>query len=359
MKKTNFIYLIVLLVFGVVLACQKDPGFDSNYPYILDYGGLTPPAIPADNPLRVEGVKLGRMLFYEPKLSGNNSMSCASCHNQKTAFSDTNRFSLGIKGHFGGRQAMAVFNLAWNTNEFFWDGRAASLREQSLKPIQDPVEMDESLANVVEKLKSDSRYLVQFRKAFGSDEITELKISLALEQFMHSIVSHQSKYDAYLAGKATLTAEEERGRYLFFTEYNPGFPATSGADCQHCHSGPNFTDNRYHNNGLDSTNAIQDVGREKVTNNPMDKGKFRTTSLRNIALTPPYMHDGRFRTLEEVVEHYNLVHASSTLDPTFYQQLPKGLELTASDKAALVAFLQTLTDQNLISDPRYSDPFLP
>ncbi|MEZ4805695.1 MAG: cytochrome c peroxidase [Bacteroidia bacterium] len=297
------------------------------------------------------------MLFYEKLLSSDESMSCASCHNQKTAFSDTNRFSIGVQGMPGGRQAMAVFNMAWNRNEFFWDGRAHLLRNQSLMPIQDKLEMNETLPNVIAKLKADSKYPQQFKNAFGSEEITAEKMSKAMEQFMNSIVSYNSKFDRFKAGLDTLTKEEERGRFLFFTEYNPAFPNATGADCEHCHGGPNFENNRYMNNGLDDNASITDIGRQKVTNRPMDKAAFKVPSLRNIALTPPYMHDGRFKTLEEVVDHYNLVKASSTLDPSFQQQLPNGLELTPEDKKALVAFLKTLTDEVFINDPRYSSPF--
>jgi cytochrome c peroxidase len=348
---------IIILFIGIMAACSKDPDFDRNFDYNAEFGTLPEPIYPPDNKLTTEGVKLGRMLFYEKALSKNMSMSCATCHQQKNAFSDTNRYSIGVRGLPGNRQAMAVFNMLWNTRGFFWDGRAATLREQSLKPIEDHLEMDETLEQVVEKLKNISTYRVQFRKAFGTEEINPLRMSLALEQFMFSIVSHHSKYDDYVAGKVNLTPQEERGRFLFFTEFNPAFPAQSGADCQHCHSGANFEDDRFHNNGLDSTLQIVDPGLQAVSGNASDRGKFKTPSLRNIALTFPYMHDGRFRTLEEVVDHYNMVTPSSTLDPTFLQQIPGGLKLSQSDKAALVAFLKTLTDEQLIQDERYSDPF--
>ena len=259
----------------------------------------------------------------------------------------------------GKRQAMSVFNMAWHTNEFFWDGRAHLLRDQALLPIQDPLEMNESLANVIAKLKDSESYRNQFIRAFGSDEINELRISLALEQFMNSIVSFNSKYDQFLRGEATLSASEERGRALFFDEFNPGFPSTSGADCAHCHAGRTFENDLYMNNGLDADGQFMDEGRYEATNDPADKGKFKVTSLRNIELTAPYMHDGRFSTLEEVIDHYNDgLKASATLDPALnYTRVSGGLQLTAQDKADLIAFLKTLTDQDLISDPRYSDPF--
>jgi cytochrome c peroxidase len=360
---TRFSGLTIAVAMSMLTACKKDTPDDTavavaeNSPYTLSHEGLPAPVIPGDNPLTTEGVKLGRFLFYETLLSANNNISCASCHVQAHGFSDVNTLSIGTDGLTGLRQAMASFNLAWNDNGFFWDGRADLLRHQALMPIQDPLEMNETLDDVVAKLQNSSLYPDQFRKAFGSSEITPEKISLALEQFMFSIVSNRSRYDQWLRGEVEFTEEEERGRYLFFTEYNPGFPDESGADCQHCHSGPNFSNNQYMNNGLDTDDTFTDLGREMVTGNANDRAKFKVTTLRNIELTPPYMHDGRFQTLEEVVEHYNLVQPSSTLQPEFEQQLPNGLQLSSSDKAALVAFLKTLTDIPLTQDERYSNPF--
>jgi cytochrome c peroxidase len=328
-----------------------------NEPYNLEIGSFPKPDIALDNLLTREGVKLGRMLFYEKMLSRNNTQACASCHNQSTAFSDTNKFSIGVNNLPGGRHAMSVFNMAWHSNEFFWDGRSHLLRDQALKPIQDHLEMDETLLNIVSKLKASSIYTAQFKKAFGTESIDTFLISKALEQFMNSIVSNNSKYDKYLEGTTTLTTQEERGRFLFFTEYNPSFPNASGADCQHCHGGSNFENDKYMNNGIDNDASITDIGRQKVTNNPNHKGAFKVTTLRNVELTFPYMHDGRFKTLEEVVDHYNLVKNSTTLDPSFQQQLPNGLQLSASDKQALVAYLKTLTDTKLTTDTRYSSPF--
>jgi cytochrome c peroxidase len=362
-KKSLLIKILFLLtIISMTNSCGKEED-DANEnelpdaPYALEYGSLPAPSIPGDNPLTVYGVALGRKLFYEKALSQNNSISCASCHNQQTAFSDTNALSLGVGGSLGKRQAMGVFNTLWHTNEFFWDGRAHLLRDQALRPIQDSLEMRETLPNVINKLNNIAEYPTLFNKAFGTPGIDATRMSLALEQFMNSIVSYRSKYDDFLLGNATLTLQEERGRFLFFTEYNPAFPANSGADCQHCHSGANFENDRYLNNGLDTDANVTDYGREMVTGNAQDRAKFKVVSLRNIELTPPYMHDGRFNTLEEVIEHYNLVKQSGTLDPSFLQQLPGGLQLSQSDKDALVAFLKTLTDHTLSSDPRYSDPF--
>ena len=362
MKKKTIFNAIIISILSLVMieSCKPDPIIEPevNKPYTLDYGIFPTPQIATDNPLTEQGVKLGRMLFYEKALSSNNQISCASCHNQKTAFSDTAKFSIGVLGLPGGRQAMSIFNMAWNSNEFFWDGRAHLLRDQSLMPIQDSLEMHETLPSVIAKLQASELYMEQFRKAFGTRTVTSELMSKAMEQFMNSIVSYRSKYDDYLAGSATLTATEERGRFLFFTEYNPAFPNASGADCQHCHGGSNFENDKYMNNGLDTDANMKDIGRQKVTNNSSDKASFKVPSLRNVELTFPYMHDGRFKTLEEVVNHYDLVTNSSTLDASFQQQLPNGgLKLNTSDKAALVAFLKTLTDHKLTNDSRFASPF--
>ena len=326
--------------------------------YQLSYGDLPAPTLPADNPLTEQGVQLGKMLFYETMLSKDGTQSCASCHRQSDGFSDTAKFSIGVENLPGKRQAMPVFNMAWHTNEFFWDGRAELLRDQSLKPIQDPLEMNETLENVMAKLSDSKTYRDQFSRAFGSTEITSEKMSLAMEQFMLSIVSFNSKYDQFLAGTAQLSASEERGRELFFAEYNPFFPDESGADCAHCHSGRNFENDKYMNNGLDTDANIMDIGREEVTQDVNDKAKFKVPSLRNIALTRPYMHDGRFQTLEEVIEHYNSgIQTSATADPTVLNTQSTGLMLTMQDKQDLVNFLKTLTDDVFLNNTEYASPF--
>ncbi len=364
MRKILIMSSFILLILALAQSCRKEPGNASDEvkydptPYTLDIGRFPPPALPTDNPLTIQGVKLGRMLFYEKALSGNNTMTCASCHQQQFAFNDTARFSIGIHGLPGKRNAMSVFNMAWNTNGFFWDGRAVLLRHQSLMPIQDDLEMDETLENVVTKLSAMNVYREQFKRAFNTEIITSELISKALEQFMNSIVSNNSKYDRYLRGEISLDSAEERGRRLFFAEYNPAFPALSGADCAHCHSGDNFENDKFMNNGLDNDAGLaKDEGRKKVSGQPQDLGKFKVTSLRNIALTAPYMHDGRFQSLEDVVAHYNegLV-SSSTLDPALAATMGTGLMLDSGDIADLVAFLKTLTDEQLIQDPRYAAP---
>ena len=359
--KLKSIILIVLAASILVVSCKDDDNeqqgiVQDTTPYEMSIGGFPIPNIASDNQLTVQGVKLGRMLFYEEMLSADGTQACASCHLQEFAFTDSAQFSIGVRGEKGGRHAMSVFNMAWNDNEFFWDGRAHLLRDQALLPIQDELEMDETLENVVAKLSASQMYKDQFIRVFGTDEVTSEKVSLALEQFMNSIISTNSKYDDFLSDSTVFSESEKRGFKLFNTEYNQFFPEQSGADCQHCHSGLNFENDQYMNNGLDATFA--DDGRGKATEDPADNGKFKVTSLRNIALTAPYMHDGRFNTLEEVVEHYNSqLQASSTLDPALEQTRETGLFLTEQDKKDLVAFLKTLTDKDLTTNSEYSTPF--
>ncbi|NUO02626.1 MAG: hypothetical protein HUU01_18625, partial [Saprospiraceae bacterium] len=314
--------------------------------------------LPADNLLTVAGVQLGRMLFYEPLLSKDGSQSCADCHKQEDGFSDIRRFSIGVEQLPGKRQAMPVMNLAWHQNGFFWDGRALKVRDQSLKPIQDPLEMNETLPNAIAKLSGQKKYTDQFIRAFGDATVTAERMSLAMEQFMLTMVSYNSKYDQYLRGAATLTPAEERGRELFFSEFDP-FGSEKGGECFHCHGGHNFTNDEFMNNGLDTDASMTDEGRQKVSGNPADRGKFKTPSLRNIVLTPPYMHDGRFATLEEVLDHYNTgVKNSSTVEFILqYNLQPGGLQLTAMEKADLIAFLGTLTDVEFLTNPAYQSPF--
>lgn len=360
MKIATFLPFAIVLGF---LACQKSTAevelakYDGT-PYVFSYSSTLPsPDLPADNPLTVAKVELGRKLFYDPLLSGDGSMSCATCHMQGFGFSDTARLSVGIQGLKGKRQAMAIFNLAWHSNDFFWDGRSASLRDQALKPIQDELEMNESLDNLLFRLKKNKLYSIGFTKAFQDGEVNELNLSLALEAFMLSIVSGDSKYDQYLRGEVALSASEERGRTLFFAEYNPAFPDLTGADCAHCHSGSNFENDQYMNNGLDQEADFTDLGREKVTNSTADRAKFKVPSLRNISVTGPYMHDGRFTTLEEVIQHYNNgIQSSSTLDPALMNTQSTGLMLDSQDVQDLVAFLKTLRDDTFLNNAAYQAP---
>jgi len=362
--KLHKIFIVFFTMSLIIVACKKDddpvdePIVKDETPYTLEYGNFPPPSLPSDNTLTVQGVQLGKMLFYDKKLSEGELQACADCHRQPDGFSDTLKFSLGVAELPGKRQAMPIFNMAWHTNQFFWDGRANLLRDQSLLPIQDELEMDETLEDVIAKLNAEQMYRDQFTRAFGTAEITSEKISLAMEQFMLSIISNDAKYDKFLAGKVQLAESEERGRALFFQEYNPFFPDDSGADCAHCHGGDNFENDLYMNNGLDSDAEFLDMGREVVTMNSADRAKFKVPTLRNIAVTPPFMHDGRFQTLEEVVNHYNEgIKESSTADQTVLNTKDTGLFLTAQDKMDLVNFLKTLTDETFLNNEEYQSPF--
>jgi cytochrome c peroxidase len=307
------------------------------------------PILPQDNPLTKEGVALGERLFHDTRLSINNTQSCASCHSREHALADPRQFSTGAEGKTGKRNAMAIFNMAWHDG-FFWDGRAKTLRQQVLMPVQDKVEMHETLENVTAKLEKDEAMQAAFAKAFGPAGITSDRMARALEQFILTQVSQNSKFDRAARKVAALTPEEARGLQLFTTEFDPA-RGLRGADCFHCHGGTLFSNHKFTNNGL--VLAADDVGRMAVTGVEGDRGKFKTPSLRNIALTAPYMHDGRFKTLEEVVEHYSTgVRRTPTLDPNIAKHPEAGIQLSAEDKKALVAFLKTLTDEDFTDKDR-------
>jgi cytochrome c peroxidase len=335
-----------------------DPPFDPT-PYPLQIPPHMPPMIiPADNPLTVEGVKLGRHLFYEMRLSGNNTMSCASCHMPQHSFSDPAQFSTGIDGIQGTRNSMPLVNLGWETR-FFWDGRAMSLEQQILEPVSNPIEMHETWPNAMGKLQDDPAYVALFQQAFGSTDIDSLNVAKAVAQFLRTMISGTSKFDKFIQGEVQLTLDEQEGFLLTQLEggaIGNGLGGQGGADCFHCHphGGARFTDGQLRNNGLDAT--FTDPGLGGVTGLPQDMGKFKTPSLRNVALTAPYMHDGRFQTLEEVIDHYDSGgQPSPTIDPNMkFQQ--GGLQLTPLKKQQLIAFLHTLTDMDFVNDPKFHDP---
>ncbi len=307
---------------------------------------LPRPALPTDNPLTNEGVELGRRLFHDTRLSKAMTQSCASCHQATHGFAENLPTSTGAEGQTGRRNSMPLTNLAW-AHDFFWDGRTATLREQVLMPISDKHEMNAPLELVVERLSADSSMAERFTKAFGTPGITTDRIARALEQHLLTLVAQDSKFDRALRKLDKLTPSEARGLQLFVTEFDPKL-GLRGADCFHCHSGMLFTDFQHRNNGLRPNE--NDTGRREVTGQPGDDRKFKTPSLRNVALTPPYMHDGRFQTLEEVIEHYSTgVHRSSTLDPNLAKHPQEGIQLSAQDKSDLVAFLKTLTDFSIPS----------
>lgn len=319
---------------------------------------------PIDNPVTNEGATLGRVLFYDKKLSINETTSCASCHKQDKGFSDDATLSIGFDGGTTGRHSMTLINARfYQRGRFFWDERASSLEEQVLMPLQDPVEMGMTLDQVVNVVQEQSYYPELFQQAFGSEEITIDKISKALSQFVRSIVSYSSKYDTGRSLSASpganfpnFTNEENLGKNIFFQTIPNG-----GGACFGCHTTEAFVSANPgpQNNGLDAS-SLTDLGAGSVFTNPIFIGRFKTTSLRNIELTAPYMHDGRFKTLEEVVEHYNSgIQNHPTLSPALTDDNgnPIRLNLNETEKSALVAFLKTLTDTTIETETKWSNPF--
>jgi cytochrome c peroxidase len=309
---------------------------------------------PADNPLTDDGATLGRVLFYDTRLSANNTVSCGSCHVQKNAFVDPNRFSKGFAGKLTDRHAVSLANSRYSIRgRFFWDERAGSLEEAVLVPIQSKVEMGQDLARLMEVLAKDEHYPELFRKAFGDGKVTQERIARALAQFLRSMVSCQSKYDEGRAKAASVrddflnfNVQENRGKALFLSS------------CAACHlpgQDAHFVMSAPGNNGLDADIRTSDGGVGDITLDGSDVGRFKSPSLRNVERTAPYMHDGRFDTLEKVIDHYSKgVKPHPNLDPRLRL---RPLNFTDSEKAALVAFLKTLTDQKFLTDPKFSDPF--
>ena len=323
--------------------------------------------VPPDNPLTQESVELGRRLFYDPRLSANGKVSCSTCHIQRLAFTDGRATSVGVSGKPLAFNSMSLANLMWGPQHFFWNGRATSLEEQVRAPLQHPDEMAQNLGRLVAELSADATYRKLFEAAYG--EVSEAAIGRALASFERTLISSNSRYDQFLRGEITLSPEEERGRKLFMA--HPDVKVSlRGANCIDCHSqfltsGFSARYDGFSNNGLDDEEHLQ-PGLQTVTGKPAHRGLFKVPSLRNVALTAPYMHDGRFKTLEEVLDHYDSgIKNSSTLSSLIVEADNRGaaaagrisLHLTASEKAAIIAFLRTLTDQDFVSAERFSDPF--
>jgi cytochrome c peroxidase len=325
--------------------------------------------VPDDNPLTEEAVRLGRMLFYDTRLSGNNTVACATCHIQRLAFTDGKVRAVGVSGKPLPFNSMSLANLMWGPQHFFWNGRADSLEQQALIPIRDSDEMNQDLDQLVEELQADERYPALFRRAYG--EISAENIARALASFERMLVSADSRYDRFLRGEIKLSSEEELGRKLFMA--HPDVKVSKrGANCIDCHSqfltsGFNARFDGFSNNGLDGEASLK-PGLQEVTGKGSDKGKFKIPTLRNIALTAPYMHDGRFATLEQVLDHYNEgVSVSSTLSPLIMEadnrqqhDAPSepSLHLNDAEKRAIAAFLHTLTDEHFITAEQFSNPFV-
>jgi cytochrome c peroxidase len=353
MRRFAFCLLLSLIVFS----CKDDEGEQYsatpaplNIPQLFQ-DLLSDPLIPETNPQTVEGVALGRKLFYDPILSGDGTQACASCHGPQNTFTDPLRFSVGIDGIAGNRNSMPLFNMAWNFNEkFFWDGRASTLEEQAFDPVENPIEMHNTWENAVASLQATNEYPELFGAAFGTTTIDRTLVSKAIAQFERTLISANSKFDQHLLGTATLTASEANGLSIFMDE-------TRG-DCFHCHGNPNsplWTDNTFHNNGLDEVFADRGLG--EFTGDPRDFGLFKSPSLRNLAYSAPYMHDGRFNTLDEAINHYSegLVF-SPTIDPLMKTIAQGGVQLTQADKDDLKAFLLSLSDPSFLTNPDFQNP---
>lgn len=325
-----------------LVACSAESPDTPSEPYV---GFEAPDHFPAPvydfehNPVTEAGFELGRKLFYDTRLSIDGTISCGSCHAQVHGFADHNiPLSFGVEGRMGTRNTPGLANMAW-VPAFMWDGGVNHIEVMPIAPITEHAEMANHLSDLISYLQQETEYPAAFEAAFGSDQINSQNLLRAITQFQGSLISARSKYDKWITGSIDLNAEEHEGREIF------------EAKCTSCHSGILFTDFSYRNNGLDSTFA--DEGRMRITLNPEDEGTFRVPSLRNVALTAPYMHDGRFRSLRQVLDHYThrVVH-SPTLDPT----LVEGIPLSDAEQDRLIDFLQTLSDFDFISDHRFSEP---
>lgn len=353
MKNKGIVY-ILLLCWLILSSCGKDDGDGYRpVPLALEVPTLfeqkiLAPIIPVTNPQTVQGVALGKKLFFDPILSVDGSISCANCHAPQFSFSDNSVLSEGVNGQLGERHSMPLFNMAWNYNErFFWDGRVFSLEHQAREPVINDKEMASTWDDVVTKLIAHQEYPELFQQAFPSETISRETITKALAQFERTLISSNSKFDRYLLDQESLTVSELNGFNVFMDE--------ARGDCFHCHGSDNnplWTDNDFHNNGLDAT--FSDLGLGTFTGDPNDNGKFKTPSLRNLAFTAPYMHDGRFSTIDEVINHYSEgLQNSPTVDPLMKKVDQGGVQLSAQDKADLKAFLLTLSDSSFTTNPNF------
>ena len=322
---------------GVVMLLCSWVAFRS---YELEYPSYFPPPVYDfdKTPLSASSVRLGRVLFYDPILSKDSTISCASCHSPYNAFAHTDHdLSHGIRDQIGTRNAPALFNLAWQTS-FMWDGRIPHLDMQALAPISAPSEMDESLANIVLKLQRSNGYKSLFREAYADTSITGTRILKALSQFQLTLVSANAKYDRVLQKKDTFTHQEQSG-YALFKRH-----------CNHCHTEPLFTNGRFASNGLPQDSTLMDEGLGSISLQKNDRFLFKIPSLRNLSFSPPYMHDGRFKKLSQVLHHYTQgAKNGENLDVL----LQSGMALSSNEKVDIIAFLLTLDDKSFVFDKKH------
>jgi cytochrome c peroxidase len=367
MKITVKITVILLVIF-LGWRCSEDPIIPEEpelelyeFPDILNFSDM--PANP-ENPATKVGVALGRKLFFDPILSANNTVSCATCHDPSKAFASSFAVTPGVDGALGRRNAPPLINLAW-FKAFNWDGKETKVRNQNIHPVPSVVEMALPWATAVERIKADTAYAAAFATAFPDEDITEFTITKALEQFQMTLISYNSPFDKYVREEAPLSTAALRGFEIFRTEKG---------DCFHCHSESNspelFVTTRliFTNNGLDTVETLNDFldfGRGDITGDENDNGKFKIPTLRNLAYTAPYMHDGRFNTLDEVINMYDKgVAPSPNVDPLFLADAEKrleelghwGLNLTPQEKSDLKAFLLSLSDEEFITNPEFQEP---
>jgi cytochrome c peroxidase len=334
MKKNKLILLLISIVFTAFYSIKE-------YNFEIPLNWPSPSYNFSKNPLTESKIALGRKLFYDPILSLNNKISCASCHSPYSAFTHVDHdLSHGINDRIGTRNSPALMNLAWHSY-FMWDGAINHLDVQALAPISHPDEMGESIDHVVYKLQKSKPYPNSFFNAFGDSIITGENTLKAISQFMLTLISSNSKYDSVMRKQTHFTIQEENGYNLF------------KQNCASCHSEPLFTNLKFENNGLSLDSTLNDYGRMKVTKNKNDSLKFKVPTLRNIEFSFPYMHDGRFKKLSEVLNHYsNGINSSNTLA----KQLQKPINLSSNQKVDLTAFLLTLTDKSFLFNPNYSYP---
>ena len=342
----------VLIGFLAIIAssCKPEENHYQPAPYDLVQPSYFPSKnnIPADNPMTEEGVALGRKLFYDSRLSGRDGTdgirSCSSCHHQEKSF----EFGAPTGTHHA---MLPLINLAWNRTGLGWNGGVATLEDMVMAAVTSPVEINADTNQVVKYLQNTDDYPELFYKAFGSRDITFVNVERAIAQFVRSLVSADSKFDRYLLGEEELTEDEMAGYELFCTE--------DGADCFHCHGGGGLalmTTNLFYNNGLDNEfNDPED--RSAITGSHWDRGAYKAPTLRNIAVSAPYMHDGRFTTLDEVIDFYSEgVKDSENINPLMHHVMDGGVQLTELEKAQLKVFLNTLTDETFLNNPNHSKP---